>query len=120
MPQILALARLQATDGLLIVTFDEAEADGADADSSACCNEQPGPNTPEPRRPDPGPGGGRIGAVAALAVHHARERSTDHALQPLLAAALDRAQLARFPYLGYAGQQGLVPLGPKALNRPGC
>ncbi len=24
------------------------------------------------------------------------------------------------PYLGYAGQQGLQPLGPKTLNRPDC
>ena len=33
------------------------------ADSSACCGERPGPNTPNPGFATPGPGGGRIGAV---------------------------------------------------------
>ena len=41
------------------ITFDEAES----SDSTACCNEQTGPNTPSPGGPEPGPGGGRIGAV---------------------------------------------------------
>jgi phospholipase C len=46
-------------DGLLVVTFDES--DGPQSDSSACCNEQPGPDTPLPGIT--GPGGGRTGAV---------------------------------------------------------
>jgi hypothetical protein len=45
-------------DGLLIVTFDESE-----SDSSACCAEPPGPNTPSPGGAEPGPGGGRVGAA---------------------------------------------------------
>ena len=52
--------------GLLIVTFDEAEASGSEGDSSACCGEQPGPNIVPPNTPGfltPGPGGGRVGAV---------------------------------------------------------
>lgn len=48
-------------DGLLIVTFDEAELTGADADASACCNEQPGPAAAQPG--GFGPGGGRTGTV---------------------------------------------------------
>ena len=45
--------------GLIEVTFDES--DGAQSDSSACCNETPGPASPEPGIT--GPGGGRVGAV---------------------------------------------------------
>ena len=48
-------------DGLLIVTFDEADVDGPDQDDSACCNEQPGPAAPLPGLS--GPGGGRTGTV---------------------------------------------------------
>jgi phosphatidylinositol-3-phosphatase len=44
-------------DGLLEITFDEADT----SDSSACCNEQPGPASPLPGIT--GPGGGRTGAV---------------------------------------------------------
>ena len=48
-------------DGLLIVTFDEADSTGPSADASACCNEQPGPASALPGLS--GPGGGRIGTV---------------------------------------------------------
>lgn len=48
-------------DGVLIITFDEAEFESADSDSTDCCNEIPGPNSPTPGIA--GPGGGRIGAV---------------------------------------------------------
>ncbi len=44
-------------NGLLEVTFDEADTD----DASACCNEIPGPAAAEPG--ETGPGGGRIGTV---------------------------------------------------------
>jgi len=46
--------------GLLLITFDESE--GPQSDSSSCCEEMPGPNSPLPGIT--GPGGGRIGAVA--------------------------------------------------------
>ena len=48
-------------DGLLIVTFDEAESGGAGADSGSCCGELPGPTGVLPG--GSGPGGGDIGAV---------------------------------------------------------
>jgi hypothetical protein len=48
-------------DGLLIVTFDEADSTGPSADASACCDEQPGPAAALPG--ETGPGGGRIGTV---------------------------------------------------------
>jgi phosphatidylinositol-3-phosphatase len=46
-------------NGLLEITFDES--DGAESDSSACCGETAGPDSPLPGVS--GPGGGRIGAV---------------------------------------------------------
>jgi phosphatidylinositol-3-phosphatase len=46
-------------DGLLVITFDES--DGPQSDSSSCCGEIPGPNTPLPGVT--GLGGGRVGAV---------------------------------------------------------
>jgi hypothetical protein len=45
--------------GLLEITFDES--DGPESDSTACCEEAPGPGSPEPGIT--GPGGGRVGAV---------------------------------------------------------
>jgi len=48
-------------DGLLIVTFDEADVTGPGADATACCNEQPGPAAALPG--GSGPGGGRTGTV---------------------------------------------------------
>ncbi len=47
-------------DGLLVITFDEA-AGPPNGDSSSCCNELPGPNSPLPGID--GPGGGKVGAV---------------------------------------------------------
>jgi phosphatidylinositol-3-phosphatase len=46
-------------NGLLEITFDES--DGPESDSSSCCEEMPGPDSPLPGIT--GPGGGRIGAV---------------------------------------------------------
>ena len=46
-------------DGLLVITFDES--DGPQSDSSACCGETAGPNSPLPGIT--GLGGGRTGAV---------------------------------------------------------
>jgi phosphatidylinositol-3-phosphatase len=49
-------------NGLLEVTFDEADADGGNpANATSCCNELPGPAAANPGVT--GPGGGRTGAV---------------------------------------------------------
>jgi hypothetical protein len=48
-------------DGLLIVTFDEADVTGPGADATACCNERSGPAAALPGLS--GPGGGRTGTV---------------------------------------------------------
>jgi phosphatidylinositol-3-phosphatase len=57
-PQILSSPAYQK-NGMLIITFDES--DGPQSDSSACCGEGPGPNTPLPGIT--GLGGGLVGAV---------------------------------------------------------
>jgi phosphatidylinositol-3-phosphatase len=107
--------------GLLIVTFDEAEAAGSEADSSACCGEKPGPNLIPPATPGgltPGPGGGRIGAVMLSPCIRAGTVTHD---------AYNHYSLLRFvernfglPYLGYAAEPGLRPFGRDILNRHRC
>jgi phosphatidylinositol-3-phosphatase len=100
--------------GMVIVTFDEAETH----DSSACCNEQPGPNTPNPGGPTPGPGGGKIGAVflsPCIRPGTTTEEAYNH--YSLLRSIEDNFGL---PHLGFAGQAGLRPFGEDILNRQGC
>ena len=104
--------------GLLIVTFDEAEATGRGADSSACCNELQSPNTLTNGAQHPGPGGGRVGAVLVSPCIKAGT---------VVKAAYNHYSLLRsiednfgLPHLGYAGQPGLRPFGSKVLDRRGC
>jgi hypothetical protein len=120
MPEILRSPAF-ADRGLLIVTFDEAEAMGSNADSSACCNEQPGPNLIPPDTPgglEPGPGGGRVGAVlVSPCIRPGTVNTTPYNHYSLLRSIERNFGL---PFLGYARQQGLRPFGPGVLNRPGC
>ena len=62
-PRILASPAFRK-DGLLLVTFDEAET----GDATACCDEQPGPNTPNPGGDDCGTGRREDRRGGALAV----------------------------------------------------
>ena len=116
-PQILASPAYRDR-GLLLITFDEAEGEPGDGDASACCNEQPGPNTPNPGGLIPGPGGGRIGAVMlspCIQPGTVSQVAYNHYSQL-------RSIESNFglPLLGYAGQAGLEPFGAELLNRPGC
>src|SRR4051812_20180919 len=93
-----------AADGLLVVTFDEA----AD-DSSACCGERPGPNTPAPGGQSGGPGGGRVGAVLLspfVAPGTVSAEQYNH--YGLLRSIEDVFGLS---HLGYAGAGGVRPFG---------
>jgi hypothetical protein len=99
--------------GMLLITFDEAE-----NDASACCNEQPGPNTPNPGGPTPGAGGGRIGAVAispCIAAGTTSDRPYNH--YSLLRWTEDNFGLS---HLGFAAQAGLQTFGNDVFTRPGC
>ena len=107
-PQILASPAYR-DHGLLMVTFDEAEApeaSPADSDASACCNEQPGPNTPNPGGLSSGPGGGRIGAVLlSPCIEPGTVDPTPYNHYSMLRSFED---LFGLDHLGYAGQDGLV------------
>ncbi len=118
-PQILASPAYK-DHGLLIVTFDEAEGDpqSSSPDASACCGEQPGPNTVNAGGPIPGPGGGRIGAVMLSPCITPGTVTTDaYNHYSLLRSVEDNFGL---PHLGFAGQAGLQPFDAKVLNKPTC
>ena len=100
------------------MTFDEAESFGGEADSSACCGEQPGPNTPSPGGPTPGPGGGRIGAVMlSPCISGGSTSAQDYNHYSMLASIEDNFGL---PRLGYAADPALPTFGTDVLNRPDC
>jgi hypothetical protein len=102
-------------DGLLVVTFDEAESSGSDGDASACCGERPGPNSPNPGGPVPGPGGGRIGAVVVSPfVAPGSVNATPYNHYSLLRTVEDLFGLG---HLGFAGQAGLRPFGADVFAR---
>jgi hypothetical protein len=92
------------SDGLLVITFDEAA-----SDSSACCGEQSGPNTPAPGAQSGGAGGGRTGA-ALLSPFIAPGTTTDQQYNhySLLRSIEDYFGVA---HLGYAAAAGLRPFG---------
>jgi len=108
-------------DGLLIITFDEADVpDAAHTTDNfdSCCNEQPGPNiktgSKVGKRPDSGPGilgsgGGRTGAVLLSPFIKPGTVSTvPYNHYSMLKSLEDMFGLS---YLGYAGQKGLKPFG---------
>ena len=108
-PRITA-SRAFRRDGLLIVAFDEAE-----GDSSACCGEQPGPNTPAPGGQSGGPGGGRTGAVLlSRFIRPSTVSSESYNHYSLLRSVEDFFGLS---HLGYAAAAGLRPFGTDVFNR---
>jgi len=97
-------------DGMLIITFDES--DGPQQDSTACCGEGPGPNTPMPGIT--GPGGGRVGALV-LSKYAAPNTfsSTPYNHYSLLASIED---LFKLPHIGYADSPGMPRFGTDVYN----
>ena len=81
-------------DGLLVVTFDEAEAVGDSADATTCCNTPTYPNVTSASSTGEGPGGGRIGAV--LVSRFIKPGTTERdAVQPLRDAVQPRGRVRR-------------------------
>lgn len=95
-PKVLASPAYQQ-DGLLVVTFDEADTGTPDG-AAACCGEGPGPNAPMPGIY--GMGGGRTGAVVLSPYVAAGSRNdTPYNHYSLLRTMEDTFGL---PPLGYA------------------
>ena len=115
-PQILASPGYKA-GGLVIVTLDEAIAQGSGADASSCCNEPTNPaNTPNNGGPTPGSGGGRVGAVLiSQYVAAGSFNPTAYNHYTLLGSMEDLFQLA---HLGYAGRSGLKTFGGDVYTNP--
>ncbi len=110
-PKILNSAAFKQ-DGLLVVTFDEAEAFGGEQDASACCGEGPGPNSPLPGIF--GPGGGRVGAVLVSPYIRAGSfNDTAYNHYGLLCSIEDIFGLA---HLGYAATTQRC-FGPEVYNK---
>jgi hypothetical protein len=103
-------------DGLLLITFDEAEAEGPTADASACCNQAQFPNTPNNGGPTPGRGGGRVGAVA-LSPFIRPGTVTSHPYNHFSALRTFQG-LFGLPFLGYAGSPDPGSLGPDVFTAP--
>jgi hypothetical protein len=100
-------------DGLLVITFDEAELRGDAADASACCDE---PQPPNVRHPGiVGPGGGRVGALVLSPYVAPGATSTAHYDHySLLRSIEDLFGLAK---LGYAGASGVRSFGSDVYTR---
>ena len=111
-PKILASPAFRH-DGMLVVTFDEAELDGASADSSSCCGEGPGPNTPLPGIT--GLGGGRVGAlVVSRWTRPGLVNATAYNHYGLLRSIED---LFALDHLGYAGSPSVPGFGSDVFDR---
>jgi hypothetical protein len=105
-PKILASPAFRK-DGLLVVTFDEAELQGSSADSSSCCGEGPGPNSPLPGIT--GLGGGRVGAIVLSRwTRPGRVNATAYNHYGLLRTIEDLYGLG---HLGYAGNPAVNSFG---------
>src|SRR4051812_6395733 len=100
-------------DGLLVVTFDEG------LDTTACCNEQPGPADPNPGGygfGTPGAGGGDSGTVLVSPFITPGSTNTNEYNHYSFLRSLE--DLFGLSHLGYAGQEGLVPFGNDVFNPP--
>ena len=123
-PKILQSPAFQH-DGFLLITFDETDGAGSEA-NTACCGEPTGPNTTQPgageATSDPTcllvgcPGGGRVGAIVISPFTLAgtvNDAPYNH--YSMLRSVEDFFGL---DHIGYAAQDGLVPFGDDVLNAP--
>jgi hypothetical protein len=97
-----------AKNGMLIVTWDEANLNTTDA----CCDQQTGPNTPSPGVT--GPGGGRTGTVVISPFVKAGSVNPAEYNHYGLLRSIEN--IFGLGHLGYAGRDGLKPFGPDVFN----
>ena len=109
-PQITRSPAFRVENGLLAIVFDEAST----SDTSSCCGEIAGPNSPNPGIG--GPGGGDTGAVLiSPCIRPGTVTQEPYNHYTLLRSFEDLFGLS---HLGYAGLAGERPLGSDVFNRP--
>ncbi len=123
-PKILASPAFNQ-DGLLIVTFDEADTGPKHRNASACCREPRGPNiSPGAKVYDDvdkgpgifGPGGGQTGAVlVSRLIKPGTVSKAPYNHYSLLRSVEDFFYVG---HLGYAGQKGLKTFGKDIFTLP--
>jgi hypothetical protein len=111
-PKILASPAF-AADGMLVITFDEAELSGDHGDSSACCDAPPSPNSAQPGLN--GPGGGRVGALVIS--DHVAPGSTNPTPYNHYSLLCSHENVWKLDHLGFAGAPGLKCFGKDVYNR---
>jgi len=105
-PKILASPAYRVS-GMLMITFDEAESGGVNADASACCHTPPAPNSARPGVT--GPGGGNVGALLlSPVIKAATTNATPYNHYSLLCSI---ENLFGLGHLGFAGAPGLRCFG---------
>jgi len=130
MPLIFASPAYKSGDTLVVITFDEADADPSDPTSAAaCCGETTGPNTNAPGdaalSTDLAPGGGQIGALLLDAKYIApgtidttgsyNHYSALRSYEDLL--GLTTGGTDGEGHLGFAAAPGLAPFGKDVFPR---
>jgi hypothetical protein len=109
-PQITSSPAFVQQHGLLIVTFDEADT----SDTSSCCGEIPGANSPSPGVN--GPGGGDIGAVLlSPCIAPGTVSNTPYNHYTMLRSVED---IFGLPHLGYAALPGETSFGSDVFTQP--
>jgi phospholipase C len=99
-------------DGLLLITFDEADYGSDPTATQACCGEMPGPNSPLPGIS--GAGGGLTGTVAlSRFIKPGSVNSTPYNHYALLKTM---ESIFGLPYLGYAQPPDLAIFGSDVFN----
>ncbi len=109
-PQITNSPAFTRQHGLLIITFDEADT----SDTSSCCGEIPGPDSPEPGVN--GPGGGDVGAVLlSPCIAPGTVSTVPYNHYSMLRSVED---IFGLPHLGYAQLPGETSFGSDIFNQP--
>jgi hypothetical protein len=109
-PRITSSPAFRTQNGLLIVTFDEADT----SDASACCGEVAGATTISPGRT--GPGGGDVGAVLlSPCIAPGTISQTPYNHYTMLRSVEDIFGLS---HLGYAQLPGETTFGSDVFTRP--
>ncbi len=109
-PRITGSAAFRNENGLLIINFDESST----SDTSSCCGEIPGPNSPSPGIN--GPGGGKTGAVLlSPCIRPGTVSNVAYNHYTMLRSVEDIFGLA---HLGYAQLSGEQSFGADVFTSP--